>query len=92
MSSSLDNNVYLRHLKLRYFILKQCQFQLKRLWYLIIRNSRLCTLRTIKKVTAVLKDISGEKYDLSIFFLFEMERVSSNEANVTNPMSFHQLF
>jgi len=50
------------------------------------------TLRTIKKVTAVLKDISGEKNDLLILFLLEMERVSSNEVNVTNPMSFHQLF
>ena len=49
-------------------------------------------LRTIKKVTAVLNDISGEKINLSILFLLEMEKVSSNEANVTNPMSFPQLF
>ena len=34
----------------------------------------LSTLRTIKKVTAVLKDISSEKNDLSIFFLLEMEK------------------
>ena len=28
----------------------------------------------------------------ALFFLWEMERVSSNEANVTNPTSFYQSF
>ena len=53
--------------------------------------SFIYTLRIIKKETAFLLDITHEKNDLSIIFLWVMERVSSNEANATNPTNFNQL-